>query len=1545
MDKITNKFTQSNIGPRIPPHLNKYHLNDKKNDEDMIKKIFMSIEEGNIGKIHEEFNNNTSSFYVKDVNDESILHAIIKSSNLIKDEKYDLCKYVLKRGVPVNSYNKLNITPIHIASKMQLEKIVKLLLEKGANPSSLDNQDMNSLHYAVQSKVRQCEDKKVRKIIKKNISENKILKELFNFIVGYMHNDTVIQIYTNHIKNTLNSKNLYAMYFNDIIKIKENFEKNLMMIAMNNDISDEIKQKQIFDENFNTTKKIEELIKNDSKIKILNDLIIKPNTVNGWGPNKDTKRNILPYKNVQILMEQTINKYISLYDKIIDEYQNDINLLDNDSKKLSNNMDSMYTSLNNIIQLLNNYDNNIRSYSVTTGLPLIQFLNINNFNNIANIINMDIDNINRIDVEQIGNIVINHDHIQAFSKSIPVIYRGTKDDVDEWKSANERPTKYLLTIIQNTMPYNIYAVPKAQYFNNEIVYRPYTYVGPPITKPFLDKMNTIVKQIKNNADNIVNSSQDLIYQFKNNILVNIYDEHIKYQIIKMVNMSIYLKLLKDEFTEIYHKTVELNEYLDTLVNTPVRNEFLYLIHNAIYEIDNLNKILKSQESQINIVYNKIYNLNQKYVEIVYLLMLKSGNNYINSYNMIDINNESDPIYKFNGYSNPFFLRVMPSTLDDFPHKNIFSNNNDYIKHLIEKYISQITCSNYTTYYISNNENTDILNNNYFIYDNVNNRQRIAPKNANIKPKKGILYLYNNIRFNNIIGTFPLPDLINVNCEYMINETDYLDNENPATHLGNIGINEEKIINKKESAYPSIYPLLGYHFNIIKYCSIQHIIVNLYNKYETNDEIIKLKSVISNLGINEPESIIDVIIATFTNEILNAFINYQLSKSCKIISHQFTNTDTLKDDPENNQFKNIMLELHKNNLILIKNSDYLEKYNNFTMHMNEIIDSLLNRYVRRKDINLLLTADLVEKKVEEQNNDNVVNYMDNLCVTIKPELVKLLIKHRVNINQKNVAGETPLFYAIENQHYEIVKILLEDNKAHKNIMNKNGVSPYQLILLKLKEYYELFSDNQKTIFNLTAKSYNKIKEKLLKKPEYGNNVLLYAENIFPILITLINYNLLHMTNSYLRNWTYHNSQSLFNLLGNTSNISLSKQLMSSITPTNNVSTTRLLNNKIDDLEEEKKIYESRLRELNHQRDELNKEVKPVLLPTNYKMTYIETAITNITQKINEIIDQIENIKSSTKKSKQHNSKYINKLNNYNTDDTDASNEMNQFIKIINKNKYNSQYDIRLYQDIWNLYLKNIDNLNSLIYIHLMISKYMGYLINQKENNQINDVDFKTNIKLIEDWYDNIPIKFIKDYFELPQELNSDKITQIGMEEFEVDNYALDKVIDILVHTLKSTIFANLFYTIVKTITKYVEELISYEQFGNDDYGKYLDLYVEKIIYNKLDNTSDLMEYILDILPLKVIKYVLKIYSGNNDPEKKITSIDELFNPIKTIIMNNTIVPMNESSNLIKNLDEYIYPYFKDNIEIFVIESKNIIDNYFKNIMTEYNKIKILNLIVK
>ena len=1543
MDK-TNKFTQTNTGPKIPPYLNKYHINDKKNDEDMIKKIFMSIEEGNIGKIHEEFNNNTSSFNIKDVNDESVLHAIIKSSNLTKDEKYELCKYVLKRGVPVNSYNKLNITPLHIASKMQLEKIVKLLLEKGANPSSLDNQDMNSLHYAVQSKVKPCEDKKVRKIIKKNVSENKILKELFNFMVGYMHKDNTFQIYTNHIKNTVNSKNLYAMYFNEINKVKDDFEKNIMMIAMNNDVSDEIKKKQIFDENLNATKKIEELIKSSSELKILNNLTIKPNTINGWGPDANTKRNILPYKDYQILMEQTIKKYISSYDKKIDEYQNNIISFNNDSDKLSNNMDSMYTSLNNIVQLLHNYTQHIAPYHVHIGAQIVQFLQID-FNVVGNKINVNTDNMDKIDVENIGDLNIRHDYIHKFSDKIPIIYRGTKDDVDEWKSANERPKKYLLTIIPAGTSYDNYAGPKAQNFAGESKYQQYDYknLNDPIKKPFLDKMNTIIEQIKKNADNLVKSSQHLISQFKKNILVNIYDEHIKYQIIKLVNMAIYLKLLNDEFPETYHKINELNEYLDTLINTPVRDEFMYLIHNATYEIDNLNKILKNQESQINIIYNRIYNLIQKYTEVIHVLMLKSSNNYITSYNLITFEDESGT-YMFNGYDNPLFIRNIPNTLDDFPHKNMFNNNEEYIKHIIEKYLSQITCSNYATYYISDNENQNIITNEYNMFDKDNNKQRINQKNP-INPKKGILY---NKQFSdiNITNPFPIPDLINVKCEYMLNETDYLDN-NDATHLGNLGIKKEEIINKKESAYPSIYPLLGHHFNIIKYRLIQHIITNLYNTYDNADkkEIKNLKSVIENLGINESESIIDVIIATFTNEILNAFINYQLSKSCKIISHQFINTKTFDENTETNPFKNIILELHKNNLILMKNSDYLEKYNNFTMHMNEIIDSLLNRYIRRRDVNLLLTADLVEKKVEEKNNDNIVNYMDNLCVTIKPELITLLIKHRVNINQKNIAGETPLFYAIENQHYEIVKILLEDNKAHKNIMNKNGISPYQLILLKLKEYYELFSDNQKTIFNLTAKSYNKIKDKLSKKPEYGYNVLLYADTIFPILITLINYNLLNMTNSYLRNWTYQNSQFLFNLLGKTSDISLSKQLISSIKP-NNVSTTRILYNKIDDLEEEKKIYELKLTELNHQKDELNNEVKPVILPPiQYKMTYVETAITNVTKKIDEIDDQIKTIKSSTKKSRQQKSKYINTLNKFNIDDTDANNEMTQFIKLIHKDKYNSQYDIRLYQDIWNSYLKNTNNLNSLIYIHLMISKYMGYLINQKENNQIDEHIFKTNIKLIEEWYENIPIKFIKDYFELPQELNNDKITQIGMEEFEVENYALDKVINILEHALKTTIFANLFYTIVKSITKYVEELISYEQFGNDDYGKYLDLYVDKIIYNKLDKTSDLMEYILDKLPLKVVKYVLKIYNGSNDPDKKITSLDELFNPIKTIIMNNTIVPMNESSNLIKNLDEFIYPFFKDNIELFVIESKNIIDNYFKNIMTEYNKIKILNLIIK
>ena len=1518
MDKIPNKFTQPNIGPKIPPHLNKYHILDKKNDDDMIKKIFMSIEEGNIGKIHEEFNNNTSSFIVKDINDESVLHAIVKSSNLTKDEKYDLCKYVLKRGVPVNSYNKLNITPLHIASKMQLEKIVKLLLEKGANPSSLDNQNMNSLHYAVQSKVKLCENKEVKKMIKKNNSENKILKELFNYIVGIMHKDNTLKIYTNHIKNTVSSKNLYAMYWYEISKIKRNFEKNIMAIAMNNDISNETKKKQIIDEQLNATKKIEEFIKTEGKLKTLNELSIKPNSTNGWGPDStDLKRYVLPYKDHTTMIEQTIKKYISIYDKKIDEYKNETKLFIDDFTKLDTNMDVMYISLNNIVQLLKNYDFNTTKNGIN-----------NIWNGYIDVFYTAIDNLiqgnwtnpffDQIDVIRIGSLPIHNYYIFTFANKLPIIYRGTKEEVDDWKSANKQPQKYQISLLNNIMRYDEYAAAKVRDRTIENDLDPNKDIFIYQLGTFLDKMKSIIKFVKDSyVSRFSDSCDELINQFKHDIFAHIYNEHIKYQMLNLINISIYLKSLKDEFTDIYIKIIELNKYLHDLIIGAQQDEFVYLIHHATYEIDNLTKTLKQQESQINIVYNKIYDLNQIYTKLIDVLMLKSSANYIDQYNLINFTDVSSNSHKFNGYSNPLFMRDIPQTLDDFPHKNMFNTTQNYIKHIIEKYLPQITCANYATYYISPAENNQIIN--YFIYDPTGGKYALT-QISQINPKKGIMY-FNKKDFKDIDSSksFPNPDLIKIKCDYMLSESTHLD-DNDSTYRGDIGFDNEKIINKEDTAYPSIYLVIGHHFNVIKYRMIQHIMTQLYNKYDTDTKIKDLKSTIEKIGINKPEPIIDVIIATFSNEILNAFINYQLSKNCKIISNAFTDDAAL--------FSGQFAELHNNRLILMKNSDYLEKYNIFSMHMNEIINSLLLRYIKKPDVNLLFTFDLAEKKTNEQQNDNVVNYINNLCVTIKPELVHLLIKYRANINQRNIAGETPLFYAIENQHYETVRILLEDYKAHIHITNKTGISPYQLILSKLKEHYELFSDDKKTIFNMTSKSYNKIKDKLLKKPEYGNNVLLYSKNIFPILLTLINYNLLDMTTSYLRNWTYQNTQSLFNLLGNKQH-DLFKQLLNA--DKTKISTERLLNDKKNALIEERIIFEKKVSELSHQLAELNKE-SPLTQTQQHKQKYIQDAIKTINDKIQKINDQINKIPGALNKT----NKYVTALNKSSTND--KYDELNYFIKIINKEKYDSEYDIRAYQDMWDIYLNNPDNFNSLIYIHLMISKYMG---NQMENDQINDTD----IKLIEDWYENIPVKFIKDYLELPQELNDGKLSQVGMEEFEVENYALDKVITIMEHTMKSTIFANLFYTIVKSITKYVEELISNEQFDDEEYGKYLDDYVSYIIYNKSDKTSDLMEYILDKLPLKSIKYVLKLYSGSTDPDNKISSIDELFNPIKTIIMNNTTVPMNESSTLIKNLDEYIYPYFKDNIEIFVMESKMIVDNYFKNIMTEYNKIRILRLFIK
>jgi ankyrin repeat protein len=147
------------INPK-PKFTVKYHEPNIKEDNNKLQELFLSVEENNLKKY---FYNNPVSLNGY-VNNETILHRILNSSNLSKQDKYDNVKFVLNNGGPVNLPNKQNITPLHLACKNQYTKIIDKLIKYKADVNAKDNQGNTPLHYLLFGKQEECKKRKKKRI-------------------------------------------------------------------------------------------------------------------------------------------------------------------------------------------------------------------------------------------------------------------------------------------------------------------------------------------------------------------------------------------------------------------------------------------------------------------------------------------------------------------------------------------------------------------------------------------------------------------------------------------------------------------------------------------------------------------------------------------------------------------------------------------------------------------------------------------------------------------------------------------------------------------------------------------------------------------------------------------------------------------------------------------------------------------------------------------------------------------------------------------------------------------------------------------------------------------------------------------------------------------------------------------------------------------------------------------------------------------------------------------------------------------------------------
>jgi len=309
---------------------------------------------------------------------------------------------------------------------------------------------------------------------------------------------------------------------------------------------------------------------------------------------------------------------------------------------------------------------------------------------------------------------------------------------------------------------------------------------------------------------------------------------------------------------------------------------------------------------------------------------------------------------------------------------------------------------------------------------------------------------------------------------------------------------------------------------------------------------------------------------------------------------------------------------------------------------------------------------------------------------------------------------------------------------------------------------------------------------------------------------------------------------------------------------------------------------------------------------YEKTKDKDKIENLTKNRGAIYDELlENLKNKI------GLLYINQcgIENYN----DLTKKINEIWK----------NDTQTYQQLWFNYLSNNKNLKNISNFHLIMMMIYQKSIDLYETKVFDEISLNKIIIVIHD-IETILYNKYNDYLSLPSTFDA--------------NHILERIIAILEHVFKETIFTSLYATIVKTITHFINESKMEDKEDMDNLKDTLDSIINKKI-NLDSGEITLLTYIKNIITIKIIKKTLNVYATEYDPDKDETeSVDKLYSGIVKIVQ--LITGVGEDSLLIKKIEEHVIPYFKNVIEEFLKYTKNIVDNYASFIIKEYNNSKIL-----
>ena len=1297
----------------------KPNVPEKKIDESLVDKLFLYASEGNLLKLKSYVISNNLTLNVRKENGQNILHVIIDNSNINESQKIDLINFAINFGANINAITTGNITPLHLAAKIQSRKICELLIKNGANVNMLDSQLKSPLFYAIGGFETECpstaSDKPLIPENNDNIQKIKnITTQTYILLKHIFETDEIIIRYLTNIQNTIvNNRNIKLDILDDITSVKN----NITSIIKNSD-DNETKQYKIKDSIYSLKKKTNEYLK--SKLtNTLNEYDIKQ-FEDGWSVTNDNKNFIVKDKSSTDILDKFNIEYNEIIKNSTSSFDNYVSEISNNLAKLTDyvfevlrfTIQTLYNSfiIQHLYEMTQYYSNSNYNVTPLDFNPINMYLLFKEFTYDDNNLYVISDNKKYVSIDMCGELI---ELKSEYTNTTDYIYEFIDEPHSAYTIFNtinnslQHTFQFMKTDID---PFNFFieylAIGKHILNNNTVADNKYiffTYLGD--DEDTIHDMFEDDYEIQDHPRNLPYLNSTILFPHHalsllrhiidktkiNNIDIN--DKQKYYEVIKGSNCSISsialaLKELKIEFEKVYKLKFE-----------NIKKIFESKKSELLDDFDIINKELEKVSSKLDeniMLIDNTYNILNHIIDDINICVKTADK--INSINIIknftSVMNEKTYMLE-DIYDNKLpQLNKLPILIDGIIDKIYLIENNALF----------IDNRNYNSYYSKNvvdYNNHDTPNIGYLshvenVYDYYNE------KNGTEKQIK--------LKYNN-----PIPNIL-----------DYLKN-----YFGYTGIKNRTEKNKKESLPDSIYTLFDEYFLILKYELIKYITNITYTtSYWDNINIFDyVKNEINDLTGHDNE---DVLIFSFIAKIVD---NYIIDNILSIIN-KFSN--------------NIIEKIYLNNSILdIKIEEFeidLQKKDiGFSMGVNDILDN----YLVESNLSIIDDSHIIK------NENNIHKIFDNsftnkqnfsLCLNIDSSVVELLLSKKTYVNQQDILGNTPLYYACYIQHFEIID-LLKKYGCKMDFKNKSGKDIYSILW---DIYYTNVIVKSLDIDTLEKISTEKIIKLLNKNSNYGNNIIRNIQNIIPIFIHILDNNFILLMCRYERNTDgmflfYEKIKDYVLDYESETNFDLHQK---------NLHITSKNNEIIDNIDSNIYILDkkNKIEELISYNAKLGESLVSLQGKNTTKIQIdIEFNDSNIYPDSSMMYEKLANeiVKIDTNKCIKNTLSYQKSFNNY----------------INNKKNKNDQ--------LFNRYIKNIEE-----------------RITEFKTDKDKLEHCKRQLKLI--YYEDIFYPFSKQYFNLEQET-------AGI------NKPLTYVINIIIHVIKHFVVTSLYRVIIKTIDKYLSKI--------------------------------------------------------------------------------------------------------------------------------------------